>query len=50
MYELMGDPDLINREVESFRAVDRNIVRDTAIKYLNPENCSTLNYISARTA
>jgi predicted Zn-dependent peptidase len=50
MYELMGDPDLINREVESFRTIDRSMVKDTAIKYLSPENCSTLYYISARIA
>jgi predicted Zn-dependent peptidase len=48
MYELMGDPDLINREVESFRTIDRRMVKDTAIKYLSPENCSTLYYMSAR--
>ncbi len=48
MYELIGDPDLINREVESYRAVSREMVRDAAIKYLNQENCSTLYYLSAR--
>lgn len=48
MYELMGDPDLINREVESFRTIDRSMVKDAAIKYLSPENCSTLYYMSAR--
>jgi predicted Zn-dependent peptidase len=47
MYELLGDTGLINREVESYRAVSSEMVRDTAIKYLNPENCSTLFYLSA---
>jgi predicted Zn-dependent peptidase len=47
MYELLGDTGLINREVESYRAVSKEMTRDTAIKYLNPENCSTLFYLSA---
>ncbi len=46
--ELLGDTGLINREVESYRAVSCEMVRDAAIKYLNPENCSTLFYMSAR--
>jgi hypothetical protein len=44
---LLGDAGLINREVESYRAVSKRMVRDTVIKYLNPENCSTLFYLSA---
>jgi predicted Zn-dependent peptidase len=47
MYELLGDPDLVNREVESYRAVSREMVRESAIKYLNPENCTTLFYLAA---
>jgi zinc protease len=47
MYELLGDPDLINLEVENYRAVNREMVRDTAIKYFSPENCTTLYYMSA---
>jgi len=47
MYELLGDPDLVNREVESNRAVSREMVRESAIKYLSPENCTTLFYLSA---
>jgi len=47
MYELLGDPDLVNREVESNRAVSREMVRKSAIKYLSPENCTTLFYLSA---
>jgi zinc protease len=46
MFELLGDPESINREVECYRAVDRMMVRDTALKYLKPENCSTLYYHS----
>ena len=47
MYELLGDPDLINMEVESYRAISREMVKESAIKYLNPENCTTLFYLAA---
>ncbi len=47
MYELLGDPDLINMEVESYRAISREMVKASAIKYLSPENCTTLYYIAA---
>ncbi|MDP4221923.1 MAG: pitrilysin family protein [Bacteroidota bacterium] len=47
-YELLGDPDLMNREVELFRAVTKEMARDAAIKYFTPENCTTLYYLSAR--
>jgi len=46
IYELLGDTGLINREVESYRAVSRKMVQDAAIRYLNPENCTTLFYLS----
>lgn len=46
MYELLGDPDLVNREVESYRSVSKEMVRESAIKYLRPENCTTMFYIS----
>ena len=47
MFELLGDPDLVNREVESYRAISSKIVRETAIKYLIPDNCTTLFYLTA---
>jgi predicted Zn-dependent peptidase len=47
MYELLGDPDMVNMEVESYRAVSREMMRETAIKYLSPENCTTLFYLTA---
>lgn len=47
-YELLGDAALINMEVENYRAVDRNMVKEAANKYLSPENCSTLYYLSSR--
>ena len=46
-YELLGDPDFVNREVERFREVSRENVRDAAIRYFNAENCTTLYYLSA---
>lgn len=46
MYELLGDPDLVNREIESYRSVSREMVRESAIKYLRPENCTTMFYLS----
>ena len=47
MYELLGDPYMVNMEVESYRAVSREMMRETAIKYLSPENCTTLFYLTA---
>ncbi|HBC78603.1 MAG TPA: peptidase M16 [Bacteroidales bacterium] len=46
VYELLGDPGMVNREVECYRAVSREMVRESAIKYLSPENCTTLFYLS----
>jgi predicted Zn-dependent peptidase len=46
-YELLGDPGFVNREVESFRAISREMVREAAIRYFIPENCTTLYYLSA---
>jgi zinc protease len=47
MYELLGDPDLVNREVESCSAVSRKMIREAAIEYLSPENCTTLFYLAS---
>jgi len=47
-YELLGDPDMINREVELFRKIDREMVIDTAGNVFNESNCSTLYYKSNR--
>ena len=47
VYELLGDIHLVNRETERFRAVSRKMVREAAISYLNPENCTTIFYLSA---
>jgi predicted Zn-dependent peptidase len=47
-YELLGDPDQVNREVADFRKVTLEMVTETAKKYFIPENCSTLYYKSTR--
>jgi zinc protease len=47
-YELLGDPDLINREVGAYRSVTREMVAEAAEKYFRPSNCSTLYYKSTR--
>jgi zinc protease len=47
-YELLGDPGLINREVEIYRNVSRKMVVEAVEKYFVLTNCSTLKYISSR--
>ncbi len=47
-YELLGDPEQINREADDFRKVTTEMVTDAARRYFTPENCSTLYYKSTR--
>ncbi len=47
-YELMGNPGLINHEVEAYRSVTTDMVREAAQKYFRSSNCSTLYYRSSR--
>lgn len=47
-YELLGDPDMINAEVDLYRNTDRTMVLDAAAKYFGNNNCSTLFYKSIR--
>lgn len=47
IYELIGDAGLVNSEVENFRAVTREMVRETAVKFLTAENCTTLYYLAS---
>jgi zinc protease len=47
-YELLDNPDLINREVESYRCVTREMVTEAAERYFRTSNCSTLYYKSTR--
>ncbi len=43
-YELMGDANLINTELERYQNVTAAFLQDTAKEALRPENCSTLLY------
>jgi len=47
-YELLGDADIINNEIDFYRAVTTEMILETAQKYLIPSNCSTLFYNSTR--
>ncbi|MEI6050503.1 MAG: pitrilysin family protein [Bacteroidota bacterium] len=47
-FELLGNPELINREVEEYRKVSREMVIEANRRYLVPSNCSTLYYKSTR--
>lgn len=42
--ELMGDIDLVNKEVEKYNAITSQQIKDIANKYLIENNCSTLYY------
>ena len=46
-YEMLGDANIINREVERYRKVTPERVKDVAKRYLVPKNCSTLYYLSS---
>jgi zinc protease len=46
--ELLGNPGLINNEIDSYRKVSHRMVIDAVEKYFIPSNCSTINYISTR--
>lgn len=47
-YELIGNAELINHEVEKYRSVDAGMVSKAALQYLNDANCSSLYYKSIR--
>jgi zinc protease len=47
-FELIGNPGLINSEVDAYRNVTHEMVTGAITKYLKPSNCCTLNYISTR--
>ena len=46
--ELLGDADLINREIERYAAVTREGLMQQAQLMLNESNCSTLYYLAAK--
>ena len=45
-YELLGDADLINREIEHYRQVSAEDIRKVAAEVLQPQRCNTLHYLS----
>ena len=47
-FELLGNPGLINNEVDAYRNVSQEMVIEATRKFFVPSNCSTLNYISTR--
>jgi predicted Zn-dependent peptidase len=47
-FELLGNPGLINNEVDAFRNVSYRMVTEALKRYFVPSNCSTVNYISTR--
>jgi len=47
-HELLGDAEMINREVSIFRKIDKKMVMESANRFITDENSSTLYYISSR--
>ena len=47
-YELLGNPGLINSEVDTYRNVNHGMVAEAIKRYLISTNCSTINYLSTR--
>lgn len=47
-YEMLGDPELINRETELYRAVTKDAIRGFCRRTLREENCNTLIYKAIR--
>lgn len=46
--ELLGDAELINREIEKYSAVTREGIKEQANKILDENNCSTLYYMASK--
>ena len=44
-YMLYGDTSLINKEIEIFRSITREEIRDVAIKYLKPTQRAVIEYL-----
>ncbi|MEJ7611524.1 MAG: pitrilysin family protein [Ferruginibacter sp.] len=47
MYELLGDADLINNELDKYRAVTAADIQEQAKIIFHKNNCSTMYYMSA---
>jgi predicted Zn-dependent peptidase len=46
--EILGNADLINSQVESYRAVTSGKIQEVAQQIFRTENCSVLNYIAKK--
>jgi zinc protease len=46
--ELLGNPGLINSEVDTYRNVNHAMVAEAIKRYFISSNCSTINYLSTR--
>ncbi len=46
MYELLGDADLINKELDKYRAVTTEKIAEQSKIIFNENNCSTMYYLS----
>ncbi|NJB87150.1 putative Zn-dependent peptidase [Lewinella marina] len=46
LFALLGQPDLINTEMESYLALTVEELNEVARRYLRPENCVELEYLS----
>ena len=44
-YLLKGNTDLINKEIEIYRSITREELREVAKKYLNPNQRAIINYL-----
>ena len=44
-YTIYGDTELINSEIDIYRSITREEIREVANKYLNPNQRLTLNYL-----
>jgi len=47
-YELLGNPELINQEVDTYRKISQEMMIEATRRYFVPANCSTLYYKSTR--
>jgi predicted Zn-dependent peptidase len=46
--ELLGNPGLINSDVDTYRNVNHGMVAEAIKRYFISSNCSTINYLSTR--
>lgn len=46
--EILQDANLINSQIDSYRAVTPELVREVAERIFRPENCSVVNYIAKK--